>query len=263
MSIGIANPTPSAVPLVLWICALIPITRPAASKSGPARVPSVDRRVDLDRVRDAEPGRERVDRTARRGHHPDGERRLLAERAADRCHGRPDDDTGRVPERDRRESVVGRGHADDADVAEEIPADDPRGDPLAVRELDVDRPRAAHVPSRLRHVRDHVGIRENRPRAVDDEPGALRFAVGAEVRVDRHDAVCARGVERARIERAAARPRRQSRGGRRHVRRRQHGRGRAVAEIRGAHDEERGTRRRLRRRRRRRPLRRAGASRPP
>ena len=39
MSIGIAKPTPSAVPVVLWIWALIPITRPSASKSGPPEFP--------------------------------------------------------------------------------------------------------------------------------------------------------------------------------------------------------------------------------
>ena len=39
VSIGIANPTPSAVPLVERIWALIPITRPRASKSGPPEFP--------------------------------------------------------------------------------------------------------------------------------------------------------------------------------------------------------------------------------
>ena len=39
MSIGIANPTPSAVPDVLWIWALIPITRPSPSNSGPPELP--------------------------------------------------------------------------------------------------------------------------------------------------------------------------------------------------------------------------------
>ncbi len=37
--IGIANPTPSAVPLSERICALMPITRPPASNSGPPELP--------------------------------------------------------------------------------------------------------------------------------------------------------------------------------------------------------------------------------
>ena len=37
--IGTANPTPSALPESLLICALIPITRPRASKSGPPEFP--------------------------------------------------------------------------------------------------------------------------------------------------------------------------------------------------------------------------------
>jgi hypothetical protein len=39
---------------VLSIWALIPITRAAASNKRPARAAAVDRRVDLDRVRDRE-----------------------------------------------------------------------------------------------------------------------------------------------------------------------------------------------------------------
>ncbi len=37
--IGTAKPTPSALPESLRICALIPITRPRASKSGPPELP--------------------------------------------------------------------------------------------------------------------------------------------------------------------------------------------------------------------------------
>ena len=39
MLMGIANPTPSAVPDSERIWALIPITRPRASKSGPPELP--------------------------------------------------------------------------------------------------------------------------------------------------------------------------------------------------------------------------------
>ena len=39
--IGTAKPTPSAPPESLRICALIPITRPRASKSGPPEFPCV------------------------------------------------------------------------------------------------------------------------------------------------------------------------------------------------------------------------------
>src|SRR5262249_28508566 len=39
--IGTANPTPSAPPDSLLICALIPITRPRASKRGPQELPCV------------------------------------------------------------------------------------------------------------------------------------------------------------------------------------------------------------------------------
>jgi hypothetical protein len=39
VSTGIANPTPSPPPPVERICALMPMTRPAASSSGPPEFP--------------------------------------------------------------------------------------------------------------------------------------------------------------------------------------------------------------------------------
>ena len=57
---------------------------------------------------------------------PTESERLLAERAPDRRDRLADDDAPTTAERDGRERVVGRRDAEDADVAEEIPADELR-----------------------------------------------------------------------------------------------------------------------------------------
>jgi hypothetical protein len=64
---------------------------------------------------------------------------------------------------------------EDADVVEDVPADDPRRDAVAVRELDVDRRGRADLARRLARIRDHVGVREDRPVGIDDEARPLRL----------------------------------------------------------------------------------------
>ena len=90
--------------------------------------------------------------------------------------GVADDDRGRVAERHRCQRVVGGIDADDADVAEQVPADDRRRHALAVAELDVElRGARTHVRRAVGDVRDHVRVREDRAVAVDDEARALRL----------------------------------------------------------------------------------------
>ena len=101
----------------------------------------IDRRVGLDRVDQVVAAGQRGDRAPDRGDDADGERIGIPERAADRGHGLADDDTARVAERHRIEGVEGGIDADHADVVVEVVADDGRGHPVAVRELDVDRVR--------------------------------------------------------------------------------------------------------------------------
>ena len=90
----------------------------------------------------------------------------------------------------------------DADVVEQIPADDRRRNPLAVLELDEDtfaRRDAAVGAASATFVITCAFVRIA-PVGVDDEPRALRAAVGAEIGVDRHDARRAAGVDRGGIE---------------------------------------------------------------
>ena len=205
MSIGIAKPTPSAVPVVLWICALMPITRPSPSKSGPPEFPRLMgasvwiafATVNPDVSESIERPVAETTPTERDVCFPNG----LPIAAT----GSPTTTPRGAAERERREHMVGRLHPDHADVAEEVPADDLRRDALAVGELDVDRARGADRCRRagleLGDVRDDVRVREDRTGPVDHEAGALRRAVRAEVRVDGDDAVRAGRIERGRIER--------------------------------------------------------------
>src|SRR4029079_8692001 len=63
----------------------------------------VDRRVGLDRVDELEVGSQGVDRAMDRRDNTHAERVLVAERAADRGHGRPDRNRRGVAERNRYE----------------------------------------------------------------------------------------------------------------------------------------------------------------
>ena len=101
MSIGIAKPTPSAVPDVLWICALMPITRPSASKSGPPELPRLIGASVWIAFETANPPdvRESIERPVAETTPTDRER-LLAEGASDRGDRLAHDDPRRVAERD-------------------------------------------------------------------------------------------------------------------------------------------------------------------
>ena len=134
------------------------------------------------------------------------ERVGVPERAADRSDGRTNDDARRLPERHRREGVRPRVDLQEADVVEEVPADDPRGRAVVVGELDVDVARRADLRA-LAGVRDHVRAREDVAAPGDDEAGALRGLrrrpLVAEERVDRDDAGRSAPVELRRAEAVA------------------------------------------------------------
>ena len=115
-----------------------------------ARVAAVDRRVRLDRVDEVVARGHRVDRALGRRDDADAQRALLAERAADRSDRLADDHGARVAERHRAHRDDRRVDLEKPDVVEEVPADDLRGNALAVPELDVHRATAAR---RLRLVR--------------------------------------------------------------------------------------------------------------
>ena len=105
----------------------------------------VDRRVDLDRVRGLKPEvSESIDR--RGGDDADGERVLVAERAADRGN-RLADANGVESPSGTGASVRLRVDPDDADVVEDVPADDRRRNAVAVLELDVDLRAPAPPPA--------------------------------------------------------------------------------------------------------------------
>ena len=101
--IGTAKPTPSALPLSLRICALIPITRPWASKSGPPELPwLIGASTWIASTRLYCEVSDSIERCGR-GDDADRERVLVPERAADRRHRLADDDAARVAERKRRQ----------------------------------------------------------------------------------------------------------------------------------------------------------------
>ena len=94
----------------------------------PTGVAVVDRRIRLDRVHEVVVRRrQRVDRPADRRDDADAQRADVAERAADRGDGLADLGRSRIAERDGRERVGGRIDLDQADVVEDVPADDRRG----------------------------------------------------------------------------------------------------------------------------------------
>jgi hypothetical protein len=102
-----------------------------------AGVAGVDRRVGLDRTRDAEAG-QRLDRAIDRRDHADRQRLALAERRSDRRHRLADLDVMAVAERQRPEREPLRVDLQQRDVRVRIGADDLGLDRVAVRELDVD-----------------------------------------------------------------------------------------------------------------------------
>ena len=154
----------------------------------PARVPPVDRGVDLDGVDDAVAGGKGLDGAPGSRHDAHGERARLAERASDRRHRLADDYVRRVTERHDDESMLGRSRLEEPDVIEQVPADDLGPHAVAVRELDVDLGCRLHclgydVPAARRG--DHVGVREDVPVRRDDESRTLAFCVDVRATVIR------------------------------------------------------------------------------
>ncbi len=107
-----------------------------------------------------------------RGDHTDREGVGVAERAADRRDGLADHDARRIAERHRLEGVGARIDPEDADVVEEVVADDPRLDAVPVRELDVDGVGGGGRAA-LPGGGDHVGARQDGAVGADHESRAL------------------------------------------------------------------------------------------
>ena len=135
---GMAKPTPSAVPDSLRICALTPITSPAALNIGPPEFPRLIGASVWIASTQVEARGDRVDRTFGRRDDAHAQRALLAEGAADRGHGLADDDGARVTQGHGAHRMVGWIDLEQADVVEEVPADDLGRDALSVPKLDVD-----------------------------------------------------------------------------------------------------------------------------
>ncbi len=172
---GMAKPTPSAVPDSLLICALMPMTSPPASNIGPPELPRLigasvwiaSTRLKSEVIDGDRPLGSRDDAHAQRAH--------LLEGAPDRGDRLADDDRARIAERHRVDRMVCRVDLEQPDVVEDIPPDDLGGDPLSVPELHVDRVGCYRlVALRLARGRDNVGVGENVALVRDDETGALR-----------------------------------------------------------------------------------------
>ena len=164
----------------------------------------VDGGIGLDRVDEVIVGGQRLDRAVDGRDDPDGERVLVAEGAADRSHGFADADQARVAERQRRQRVIARIDLDQADVVEDVPADDPRLDAVAVGELHIEicRRLGSRSGSALADVSDDVGVGEDVALPRHDEAGPLR-GLGlrtAEERVDGDDTRRAERVDPSGIE---------------------------------------------------------------
>ena len=173
----------------------MPITRPRASNSGPPELPRlIGASVWIASTSWYSRGQRR-DRAPRRRDDADRERRLLAERAADRRDRLADGHRGRVAERDRGERVRFGSTWSTPTSSNRSQPTIFAGDALAVAELDEDLVRALRRrrrSSRLAGVRDHVRVREDVAVVRDDEARALarrRSRMLAEERVDRDDAV--------------------------------------------------------------------------
>ena len=174
----------------------------------------VDRRIRLDCVHEVVVRRrQRVDRPADRRDDADAQRADVAERAADRGDGLADLGRSRIAEGNGRERMGGRINLDQADIVEDVPADDRRGHAVPVPELDHEAIGRLDLLRALAGVRDHVGVREDVALAGNHEAGPLSLlprkgVAGARDRIDRDDAGRTKLVDAARHEGAAGdRPR--------------------------------------------------------
>ena len=136
----------------------------------------------------------------------DGQRVLVAKRAADRGDGFADDDSGRITEWDGRQPMTTWIDLDQPDVVVDVPAHDRRRNAVAVAELDEEVGRRLdRAGADLAGVRDHMRVREDVALRRDDEARSLRpfhgvrrgIAEEGEDRDDPRRATCedARGIE--------------------------------------------------------------------
>ena len=182
MSIGIAKPMPT-FPLtseLLGSCALMPITAPERSISGPPELPwliaaSVCSALLIAKLFGAEIWRWIGGDDAR------GQRAVEPERVADGDDGVADLDARGVTERQRVQGARGEVDLEDGEVGRGVRADDPRAHVVAVRERD------AHALLAL----DHVLVGQDVAGGVEHDPRSLCRAPLPERRDDRDDA---RGV---------------------------------------------------------------------
>ena len=167
VSIGMAKPMPTLPPPLppVSICELMPITRPAASSSGPPELPGLIAAsvwmhvVDLEAVG-------RLDLPLQGRDDAGRQRALEAERVADRDRRVADLDAVRAAERERGQLARRRLDLQHREVGRLVAPDDLRVDDVLVGELDGD----------LRRALDDVRVREDRAVAVDDEARAGRLA---------------------------------------------------------------------------------------
>src|SRR5581483_9158234 len=163
------------------IWALIPITRPKASNSGPPELPWLIGASTW------------IASTRLYCEVSDSIERKVAETTPIASefslpNGLPIAATG-SPTTRRLERVRARVDAQHADVVEHVPPDDLRLHPVAILELDVDAARRAGGAVAVTRRRDHVRVGQDHPVAGGDEARALGDASGRVVdRVDRDDA---------------------------------------------------------------------------
>ena len=164
---GIAKPMPT-LPWFwsppVWICDVTPITRPAASISGPPELPwliaaSVWIALSIgDAVRREDLALDGADDAGR-------ERPREPERVADRVDRVADADGVGVPERQRRQRARVRVDLEHGEVGRAVLADDRR------RAAGPGRERDLHLLRAL----DHVEVRDDVTGAVEHEAGAERL----------------------------------------------------------------------------------------
>src|SRR3954470_16648300 len=209
-----AKPTPLPSPLVVWIWALMPSTRPRASSSGPPEFPWLIAASVWIAPTVAKPVSDWIERSSAEMTPTDSDWSspnglpiaATADRAADRAHGRADGEIARRAERQRTQRQAGRVDAQERDVGERVEADDAGRHLVVVLEADEELLGLADV--RALAARHDVRVRGDLAAAGDDEAGAEARLAAVAVRVpearrdDRHDARRLALVDRGRVERA-------------------------------------------------------------
>ncbi len=171
---GIAKPTPSFPPESLWICAVIPITWPEESMSGPPELPWLIAASVWITPPIVKLFGELID-PVERAHDPARHRLGKPEGASDRDHRVTDGNRAGVPERERVEERGRRRDAHDREVGRLVGPDELCREAAAVPEHHADRGRPE----------DDVIVGEDIALGVVDEAralGGLGAAAEAEAR---------------------------------------------------------------------------------